>query len=96
VQASVISILPLHKLWFGIVNLETKEREHFSIDEPHSIDVTNKAWLLATSSAPFSLMYAEETMDFNDAKEHYFKIDKSGMLALSKEQYVAQGGWAQW
>ena len=91
-----ILILPFGRLWFGIVDMETKDRDHFSINAPYTLDTTEKVWLVATSSAPFSLVDGEETKDFNDAKEHYFKIDKNGIESLTKSEYVTLGGWAQW
>lgn len=91
-----VLIEPVNKLWFGLVNMETKERKHFSIDEAYVLEIGENGWLLATSSAPFSLIQGEETQDFSDAKEHYFKIDKNGMVMLDKSEYVEQGGWHQW
>ncbi len=91
-----VLIEPVNKLWFGLVNMETKERKHFSIDEAYVLEIGEKGWLLATSSAPFSLIQGDETQDFSDAKEHYFKIDKNGMVMLDKSKYVEQGGWHQW
>lgn len=91
-----VLITPVHKLWFGLVDSESKEREHFSIDEAFTLEVGEKTWLVATSSAPFSLLEGEKREDFNDAKEHYFKVDKSGIEQLSQSDYVAQGGWHQW
>ena len=91
-----ISIIPIHKLWFGLVNIQSKERKHFSIDKAYALDVSEKGWLVATSSAPFSLVQDEKTQAFNDAKEHYFKIDKKNVTILSKSEYVEQGGWHQW
>ena len=91
-----ISIIPVNKLWFGMVNTDTKERKHFSIEQAYALDVSEKSWLVATSSAPFSVVQGEKTEDFSDAKEHYFKIDKNGIVILSKSEYVEQGGWHQW
>lgn len=91
-----ISIVPSDRLWFGIIDMQTKQRDHFSISEKFELDVKEKSWLLATSSAPFSLLNKEETKEFNDAQEHYFMIDKSGIKQLKKTEYVAQGGWYQW
>ena len=92
-----ISIVPVNRLWFGLVNIESKEREHFSIDNnAYIVDVENKSWLVATSSAPFSLVQGDKTQEFNDAKEHYFKIDKNGIVILSKSEYIDLGGWKQW
>jgi len=91
-----VSIVPVDRLWFGLIEMDTKKRDHFSIAEAFEMEVKNKTWLLATSSAPFSLVNAGVTRDFTDAKEHYFMIDKNGMQDLSKEEYVELGGWSQW
>jgi cytoskeletal protein RodZ len=96
VKQQSVSIVPVGKLWFGVIDTETKQREHFLIEEAYELDVETKSWLVATSSAPFSLVNSDETRDFNDAQEHYFKIDKNGIQILSKSEYVAQGGWDQW
>jgi len=91
-----ISIIPVNKLWFGLVDIDSKERKHFSIEQAYALDISEKSWLVATSSAPFSVVQGEKTEDFSDAKEHYFKIDKNGIVVLSKSDYVEQGGWHQW
>lgn len=91
-----ISIVPVGRLWFGLVEMDTQKRDHFSVDEAYELEVGNKTWLVATSSAPFSLVNTSVTRDFNDAKEHYFKIDKNDMQELSKDEYVKLGGWSQW
>ena len=96
IEKKDILILPFSRLWFGLVDMGTKERNHFSINSPYILNTTEKSWLVATSSAPFSLVNGEETKDFNDAKEHYFKIDKNGIEPLTKSEYVALGGWSQW
>ncbi|RLA59281.1 MAG: hypothetical protein DRQ78_10805 [Epsilonproteobacteria bacterium] len=93
---STILLIPINRLWFGLVNSETKDRDHFSVSEPYEIEMGKNTWLLATSSAEFSLTKENNTQNFNDAKEHYFKLDKDGIQELSKSEYVAQGGWAQW
>lgn len=91
-----VLIEPANKLWFGLVNIESKERKHFSIDQGYILNVGEKSWLVATSSAPFSLVQGDKIEDFIDAKEHYFKIDKNGIEMLDKSEYVELGGWHQW
>jgi len=92
----IVSIVPVKRLWFGLIDMETKERNHFSIAEAYQLEVGEKRWLIATSSAPFSLKAGEKREAFNDAKEHYFKIDENSAMSLTKSEYVALGGWAQW
>jgi len=93
---TLISIVPVNRLWFGLINTETKERKHFSTSLAYDLEIGEEGWLLATSSAPFSIVSAKEIKEFNDAKEHYFKIDKNGIVPLDKSEYVARGGWAKW
>ncbi len=95
-KKNIISIVPVGRLWFGLINMETNQRDHFSISELFELDVASKSWLVATSSAPFSLHGTDETKEFNDAQEHYFKIDNDGVMVLSKNEYVTLGGWSQW
>jgi len=92
----VVSIVPVSRLWFGLVDMQSKQRDHFSISDLTELDVATKSWLVATSSAPFSLLHLNETKEFNDAREHYFKVDRSGVMELSKSDYIAFGGWPQW
>ena len=96
VTRKTVSIVPVHRLWFGIVNADTLARENFSISKPYELDVSTHGWLVSTSSAAFSLQDGDETKEFNDAQEHYFKIDANGIENLSKSDYVALGGWPQW
>ena len=96
VTSRSVTIVPANRLWFGLVNQETKEREYFTVSSPYELNVTSQSWLVATSSAAFSLRKNDETKEFNDAKEHYFKIDGNGIEVLDKSEYVALGGWPQW
>ena len=96
VTKKIVSIVPVNRLWFGLVNADTKAREHFSVSETFELDVSTQSWLVATSSAAFSLQEGDETKEFNDAKEHYFKIDANGIEVLNKSDYIALGGWPQW
>ncbi len=96
VAQKIVSIIPVNRLWFGLVNRETKAREYFTVSSPYELNATSESWLVATSSAAFSLREGDETKEFNDAKEHYFKIDANGIEVLNKSDYVALGGWPQW
>ena len=95
-ETKMVSIVPVSRLWFGVIDMETGKRDHFSVSDAYDLDVTDKSWLVATSSAPFSLKEADSAKEFNDAKEHYFQIDKNGITSLSKQEYVTLGGYAQW
>ena len=95
-RAKTVVIVPAHRLWFGIVNEDTQERDNFSISKPYKLDIRTHSWLVATSSAAFSLQEGDEIREFNDAQEHYFRIDANGIEDLSRSDYMAFGGWSQW
>jgi hypothetical protein len=91
-----IRLVPQKRLWFGLIDLTTGKRDQFSISSPYEIDVSKKSWLLATNTAAFSFINNKETQEYNDAKEHYFKVSKEGVKHLTKEEYFALGGWKKW
>lgn len=92
----IVLIIPHKRLWFGLIDTKTKKRDHFSVADIHKLDVSSTLWLVATSSAAFSIKSQGETEAFRDNKEHYFSIDKEGVKSLSKDEYVTLGGWEQW
>jgi len=91
-----IILLPAKKIWFGIIDMETGKRDHFSISKRYKIDVTKKRWLVATSKATFAFINGSRTQEFDDAKSHYFKVSREGIKELSKKEYVSQGGYRKW
>lgn len=95
-NAQTVTLQPEKRLWFGIIDMDTGKRDHFSIDKKYELDLKHKSWLIATSSAPFSFVYQDKTQEFNDAKEHYFKVSQLGIVPLSKSEYVTQGGYKKW
>jgi len=96
IAKKTINIVPVKHLWFGLVDMKTKQREYFTISKSYELNVSSKKWLVATSSAAFSFKDGNSTKKFNDAKEHYFKIDENGIKVLTKSDYVTLGGWSQW
>jgi hypothetical protein len=96
VEKQIVSIVPVNRLWFGLIDLESRVRDHFSVADSYVLDVSSKRWLVATSSASFSLKSKSDTKAFSNNKEHYFLIDKEEIKVLTKSEYVALGGWDQW
>jgi len=95
-QIDHVMIKPKERLWFGLVDMESQERKQYTVSESFDIDVRNRRWLVATSSAPFTMEAGAVNRSYNDAKEHYFKLDKGGVEVLTKQEYVNLGGYPQW
>jgi len=95
-RSKKIVLLPEKKLWFGLIDMETGKRKHFSISKKYEIDVKEKSWLVATSVAQFAFINQNETQEYNDGKVHYFKVNRMGVEDLSKAEYLKQGGYKKW
>jgi len=96
IRSKKIVLLPEKKLWFGLIDMETGKRKHFSISKKYEIEVKDKSWLVATSVAQFAFINQNETQDYNDGKVHYFKVNRTGVEELSKAEYLKQGGYKKW
>jgi len=95
-ETTKVILKPVKRLWFGLVNMRTGKRDHFSIRKPFTIDLTKGNWLVATSPAPFSLIFNDDTKLYRNGREHYFIITKKGITALRKRAYVRKGGYRKW
>lgn len=93
---SKILIKPAKRLWFGLVNMRTGKRDHFSIRKPFTVDLSKGNWLVATSPAPFSLVFNNKVQSYKNGRAHYFMMTKSGIVPLKKRAYVKKGGYRKW
>ena len=91
-----VEIIPLDRLWVGIIELGSLRRDYFVIDEAYGLDISTKSWLLATSALNFSIKNSKGKRVFTDEEEHYFKIDKKSIQLLTQKEYLSQGGWDEW
>jgi len=96
IKPNKITLKPDNRLWFGMINIDTKKRKNSIISDDFTIDVQDTSWLIATSSAPFSFVNDNETKEYNDAQKHYFKVSDQGIESLSRDEYIAQGGYRKW
>jgi len=95
-EVTQIVLKPQKRLWFGLIDIDSGKRDNYTISDKFMIDVKEKSWLVATSSAAFSFINKEETQEYNDAQQHYFKVSKAGIEALSKAEYITLGGYRKW
>jgi len=95
-NASTVRIEPVKYLWFGLVNRDTGKRDYFSIRKPYTLDVSKNSWLVATNSNAFSLVSHRSTKYFSTSIEHYFSVSKDTIEVLSRDEYIAKGGYAKW
>jgi hypothetical protein len=91
-----ITLIPKKRLWFGLIDTETKVRSHFSVSKPYTLELEGKTWLIATSIAAFTIRDIKSEYTYKNVKSNYFKVDKSGIIKISKAEYVVLGGYRRW
>jgi hypothetical protein len=91
-----VEIVPIDKLWMGIIEVGSLKRDYFVIDKSYGLDISTKTWLVATSALNFSIKNSKGSKTFNDEEEHYFKKYKNDVKLQTQKAYFAQGGWDEW
>jgi hypothetical protein len=94
-SAQQLKIIPKSKLWFGMMDINTKELQNSIISDAFNINMS-KQWIIATSKASFYLQSPQGAKEYRDYKVHYFKADKNGFTEITKEQFDAIGGPKRW
>lgn len=95
VTSSALKIVPMKKLWFGMVDITTQAKSDQIIDKPFDINLT-KPMVIVTSKATFSLQNQNSKKDYRDYKKHYFKIENGILSEITRNQFVLLGGPKKW
>ena len=89
-------ITPSAKLWFGVIDLETKKHISKVSDEPYEIDSTGKK-LLVTGHGHFEISDSLGNLfKFHDGEKHYFLIDDGMVKEIDFDEFKRLNGGRDW
>ncbi len=89
-------VTPIVKLWFGIIDLETKKRIAKTTGDPYEIESKGRK-LLITGHGRFEISDAFGNLfRFNDAKKHYFLIDDGMVKEIPLDEFKRLNGGKVW
>lgn len=89
-------ITPIVKLWFGVIDLETKKRVAETTADPYEIDFKGKK-LLITGHGRFEISDSFGNLfKYNDAKKHYFLLDDGMVKEISLAEFKRLNGGRVW
>jgi hypothetical protein len=91
-----VTVNPRVNLWFGFINVDTKERKEFMTDESRSVDVAAHRWILVTGHGRVSVASEHNTLKINDRVKHFFYIDSSQMKEISRSEFRALNDGKGW
>jgi len=84
-----ITLLPMRKMWFRLVNYDTKKVRTFKRKDRYKIDLREHAWLLATENAQFAIIDKDRFDEYQGEGKLFFLFDQEGVHQLSEEEYRA-------
>ncbi|BBG64929.1 membrane protein [Hydrogenimonas sp.] len=89
-------ITPVVKLWFGIIDLESKKRVAKTTADPYEIESKGKR-LLITGHGRFEISDSFGNLfKYNDAKKHYFLIDDGMVKEIPLSEFRRLNGGKVW
>ncbi len=89
-------ITPVVKLWFGIIDLESKKRVAKTTGDPYEIDPKGRK-LLITGHGRFEISDSFGNLfKYNDAKKHYFLIDDGMVKEIPLSEFKRLNGGKVW
>jgi cytoskeletal protein RodZ len=85
-----IILLPERRMWFRLVDLNTKKSREYKRKDRYVIDLKGHNWLFATQNAAFSIIDGDTLTDYASKGKLFFRFDQNGVHQLSEAQYRAQ------
>ncbi len=97
VLISTITINPTRgMLWFGFINVDTKQRKEFMKKVSTPFDIQGGRWLLVTGHGFVDVVSELKTIEVADRVKHYFYIDSKEIRELSKQEFRDMNGKRGW
>lgn len=94
---TTITINPTRgRLWFGFINVDTKERKEFMNNVSTPFDIKGGRFLLVTGHGYVDLISELKTVEVADRKKHYFYIDSTEIRELTKKEFRDMNGRRGW
>lgn len=94
---STITINPTRgMLWFGFINIDTKERKEFMKKVSTPFDIQGGRWLLVTGHGFVDIVSELKTVEVADRVKHYFYIDSEEIRELTKREFRDMNGKRGW
>ena len=84
-----ITLLPMHRMWFRLINYDTKKVRTFKRKDRYKIDLREHAWLLATENARFAIIDGDLFEEYQSKGKLFFLLDQDGVHQLSEAGYRA-------
>lgn len=88
-------IMPMKRIWIGLVNLETFSRKESTNDQNITIDLS-KNQIIKTGNGFFKLSYDGSVEDFTEQGSTRFLVENGVMKKISEEKFIELNRGKNW
>ena len=83
-------------LWYGFINIDTKERREFMNKVSTPFELNGGRWILVTGHGFVDIVSDLKTVEVADRNKHYFYIDSTDIREITKREFREMNGRRGW
>ncbi len=83
-------------LWYGFINIDTKERREFMNKVSTPFELNGGRWILVTGHGFVDIVSDLKTLEIADRKKHYFYIDSTEIKEITRREFRNMNGRRGW
>jgi len=83
-------------LWYGFINIDTKERREFMNKVSTPFELNGGRWILVTGHGFVDIVSDLKTLEIADRNKHYFYIDSTEIREITKREFRNMNGRRGW
>ena len=83
-------------LWYGFINIDTKERREFMNKVSTPFELDGGRWILVTGHGFVDIVSDLKTLEIADRNKHYFYIDSTDIREITKREFREMNGRRGW
>jgi len=83
-------------LWYGFINIDTKERREFMNKVSTPFELNGGRWILVTGHGFVDIVSDLKTLEIADRKKHYFYIDSTDIREITRREFREMNGRRGW
>ncbi len=83
-------------LWYGFINIDTKERREFMNKVSTPFELNGGRWILVTGHGFVDIVSDVKTLEIADRKKHYFYIDSTEIKEITRREFRNMNGRRGW
>jgi len=99
-QAQIIYNLTVNPtkgmLWYGFINLDTKERREFMNKKSTPFELDGNRWILVTGHGYVDIVSDAKTINISDRKKHYFYLDSTEIREIDRKEFRSLNNGKGW